>query len=94
MNQTNAVKGKTIKNKIPLWNSNNLNQSNLPKIKTGVKRIRTRLISYEIVCATPRNAPINEYFEFDLHPDAKRLYTLRLIIVRKKIILKSNLTKK
>lgn len=32
-------------------------------------KIKAILISYEIVWATPRNAPRRAYFEFDLQPD-------------------------
>ena len=41
----------------------------------ALNRIRDILISYEIVCATPRNAPNNAYLEFDLHPARKVAYT-------------------
>lgn len=41
----------------------------------GESRVRANLTSYEIVWATPRNAPSNEYFELDLHPAASKPYT-------------------
>ena len=34
--------------------------------------------SYEIVCATPRNAPSREYFEFEHHPEINTTYTFIL----------------
>lgn len=41
------------------------------------------MTSYEIVWATARNAPNNEYFEFEAHPDHKIEYTERLDVARK-----------
>jgi hypothetical protein len=35
------------------------------------RRIRDMLTSYEIVCATPRNAPRSAYLEFEHHPAKK-----------------------
>lgn len=50
-------------------------------------RVDSRIIaivtSYEIVWATARNAPNNEYFEFEAHPDHKIEYTERLDVARK-----------
>lgn len=43
-----------------------------PPVKTIVlRRIRPKLTSYEIVCATARRAPIKAYFELEAHPDPK-----------------------
>lgn len=40
-----------------------------------MRRIDRRMIasvtSYEIVCATARNAPMSAYFEFEAHPDQR-----------------------
>lgn len=41
-------------------------------------KIKPRLTSYEIVCATARRAPISAYFELDAHPEPKIEYTARL----------------
>lgn len=38
--------------------------------------------SQEIVCATARRDPNNEYFEFDAHPDHRIEYTERLDVAR------------
>ena len=35
-------------------------------------------ISYEMVCAIPRNAPSSAYFEFEVHPAPKVVYTFNL----------------
>lgn len=45
-------------------------------------KIKAILTSYEIVCATLRNAPRREYFELDDHPLIMVVYTLRLEIHR------------
>jgi hypothetical protein len=50
-----------------------------------VSRIRDMLTSYEIVCATPRSLPSNEYFEFEYHPAINVAYTFILETHRKKI---------
>jgi len=42
------------------------------------KRISAILTSYEIVCATPRSLPNNEYFEFEHQPAVKIGYTFIL----------------
>jgi hypothetical protein len=52
------------------------------KIKTLIK-IKDILTSYEMVCATPRNAPRRAYFEFEHHPAIKVAYTLVLDTHRK-----------
>lgn len=41
------------------------------------------MTSYEIVWATARSAPNNEYFEFEAHPDHKIEYTERLDVAKK-----------
>lgn len=41
-------------------------------------RIRPRLTSYEMVCATARKAPIRAYLELDAHPEPRIEYTARL----------------
>jgi len=43
------------------------------------------LTSYEIVCATPRNLPRSEYFEFEYHPAMNVAYTFILEMHKKKI---------
>lgn len=45
---------------------------------SALSRIRDILTSYEIVCATPRNAPSRAYLEFDLHPAMNVEYTFIL----------------
>lgn len=40
-----------------------------PFIKSTDSRIMANVTSYEIVCATARNAPIRAYFELEAHPD-------------------------
>lgn len=40
-----------------------------PLINIIDRRIIARETSYEIVCATARNAPIKAYFELEAHPD-------------------------
>lgn len=52
------------------------------KIKT-LNKISDILTSYEIVCATPRNAPRSAYFELDLHPAINVVYTFILDTQRK-----------
>jgi predicted RecB family nuclease len=58
-------------------------KSNLAVIIRMVSRIRVILTSYEIVCATPRNAPRSAYFEFEHHPAMKVEYTPILLTDRK-----------
>jgi hypothetical protein len=41
-------------------------------------RIKDILTSYEIVCATPRNAPRRAYLEFEHQPAINVAYTLVL----------------
>lgn len=41
-------------------------------------KIKPNVISYEMVCATARRAPIREYFEFEDHPDHRTVYTVAL----------------
>lgn len=43
----------------------------LPVKIISASRINPKLTSYEMVCATARNAPINAYFELDAHPDPR-----------------------
>lgn len=45
---------------------------------SALNRIRDILTSYEIVCATPRNAPSRAYLELDLHPAINVEYTFIL----------------
>jgi hypothetical protein len=47
-------------------------------IINALRRIRDILTSYEIVWATPRRAPRRAYFELDLHPAIKVVYTFIL----------------
>lgn len=35
------------------------------------RRIRARVTSYEIVCATARRAPIKAYLEFEAQPELR-----------------------
>lgn len=49
-----------------------------PEKIINASKIRPRLTSYEIVCATARRAPISAYFEFDAQPEPKIEYTARL----------------
>jgi len=55
---------------------------------------RARLISYEIVWATPRIEPIIAYFLLDAQPLNKIGYTPRLKTMRREIMLKGQLLKK
>lgn len=47
------------------------------------RRMRARVTSYEIVCATARSAPIKAYLELEAHPDQRREYTARLDMARR-----------
>lgn len=49
----------------------------------ALRRISDILTSYEIVWATPRNAPRRAYLEFELHPARKVVYTFILDTHRK-----------
>lgn len=51
---------------------------NEPLSSNTERRIMAIVTSYEIVWATARNAPNNEYFEFEAHPDHRMEYTERL----------------
>lgn len=53
-------------------------------------RIKAILISYEIVCAIARIAPIKEYFEFEAHPDSRIANTFNLETAKKNKILNLN----
>jgi len=55
----------------------------------ALSKISDILTSYEIVWATPRNAPSKAYFELDLHPAKKVVYTFILDTHRKYRILNS-----
>lgn len=55
----------------------------------ALRRIRDILTSYEMVWATPRSAPNKAYFELDLHPAKKVVYTFILDTHRKYRILNS-----
>jgi hypothetical protein len=46
-------------------------------------KIKIILTSYEIVCATPRNAPSKAYLELEHHPAKNVEYTLVLDTHRK-----------
>lgn len=54
-----------------------------PLIRNVERRIMAIVTSYEIVCATARNAPNSEYFELEAHPDHRIEYTEKLDIARK-----------
>jgi len=54
-----------------------LRSIDLCKINTE-RRMRDIDTSYEIVCATPRNAPSKAYLEFEHHPAIKVVYTFIL----------------
>jgi hypothetical protein len=58
-------------------------------IMRALRRIKDILTSYEMVCATPRKAPSKAYFELDLQPAKKVVYTFILDTHRKYKILKS-----
>ena len=49
------------------------------------KRVKDILTSYEMVWATPRNAPKREYFEFEAHPLPSVVYAPILEIAKKNI---------
>lgn len=49
----------------------------------ALSKIKDILTSYEMVWATPRNAPRSAYFELDLHPARKVTYTFILETHRK-----------
>ena len=49
------------------------------------RRIIASVTSYEIVWATARRAPINEYLEFDAQPDHRMEYTAKLEVASIKI---------
>lgn len=51
----------------------------------NLSSIRASLISYEIVWATPRKAPMNAYFLFDTHPLISNGYKLIANISNNKI---------
>ena len=55
---------------------------NDPLIIRMDRRMIARVTSYEMVCATARNAPISAYFELDAHPDHRMEYTARLDVAR------------
>lgn len=57
-------------------------RENEPLISRTESRIMAIVTSYEIVWATARRAPNNEYLEFDAHPDHRMEYTDRLDIAR------------
>lgn len=44
---------------------------NPPAIRIRHRIIRARVISYEMVWATARKAPIRAYLELDAHPDPR-----------------------
>lgn len=53
-----------------------------PFMRRTDSRMIARVTSYEIVCATARNAPMRAYLELDAHPDHKMAYTARLDVAR------------
>lgn len=53
-----------------------------------LRRIRPRLTSYEMVCATARSAPTKAYLELDAQPDPRIEYTAKLESARINKILK------
>lgn len=71
-NRKRQLKGRTI------IRGNNLENliisSNLSKLayKRNVKRIRAKLISYEIVGVTPRREPSVAYLLLEAHPERRR----------------------
>ena len=71
-NRKRQLKGRTI------IRGNNLENliisSNLSKLayKRNVKRIRAKLISYEIVGVTPRREPSMAYLLLEAHPERRR----------------------
>ena len=62
----------------------------LKTINANDIRIRAKLISYEMVCATPRRDPRIAYFLFDAHPIKSNGYTPTLRIIMKIIMLNLN----
>lgn len=60
----------------------------LPVIKTKHRIIKPNVTSYEIVCATARNAPISAYLEFEAQPEPKIEYTVKLDKASKNRIVK------
>lgn len=60
------------------WAVLNVFKSNPPARIIIDNRIKPRLTSYEMVCATARSAPRSAYFEFDAHPEPRIEYTARL----------------
>jgi len=44
------------------------------EIELGKKINVSKLISYEIICAPPRNLPKNEYFDLLPHPEKRIVY--------------------
>lgn len=55
---------------------------NDPLISRIHNRMIARVTSYEMVCATARNAPISAYFELDAHPDHRMEYTAKLDVAK------------
>jgi hypothetical protein len=74
INHTNnkGTKNKILLNHIEL--STRILIFNDPPKNKIFKKIIANLISYEMVCATPRNAPIRAYFLFEDHPIKIRGY--------------------
>ena len=58
-------------------------RSNEDRISRAQSRISVILTSYEIVCATPRNAPSRAYLEFEHQPAINVAYTCILETHRK-----------
>ena len=71
-NRKRQLKGRTIIRGNNLENS--IISSNLSKLayKRNVKRIRAKLISYEIVGVTPRREPSMAYLLLEAHPERRR----------------------
>ncbi len=60
------------------WVTIRFESENEPLISKMESRMIASVTSYEMVCATARNAPINAYLELEAHPDHKIEYTARL----------------
>lgn len=59
-----------------------VDRANDPFIRRTESRIMARVISYEIVWATARRAPIKAYLELDAQPDQRIEYTARLDVAK------------
>lgn len=64
------------------WVVMRVDRVNDPLIRRTESRMMARVISYEIVWATARRAPIKAYLELDAQPDQRIEYTARLDVAR------------